>query len=164
MIRIAKAKYEQWLTEDGLIVLEGWAREGLTDELIASKIGIASSTLYEWKNRYPEISEALKTGKEPTDFRVENKLLDSALGFKVKIKKPIKLKTEKYKVNEGKIIEERVEYVEEEIYIPPSNIAQIFWLKNRKPNKWRDKPIDDSEIEDIDATRDEVYSDANTPV
>lgn len=164
MIRIAKAKYEQWLTEDGLIVLEGWAREGLTDELIASKIGIASSTLYEWKNRYPEISEALKTGKEPTDFRVENKLLDSALGFKVKIKKPIKLKTEKYKVNEGKIIEERVEYVEEEIYIPPSNIAQIFWLKNRKPNKWRDKSIDDSEIEDIEATRDEVYSDANTPV
>lgn len=147
-----------------MTLLSGWAREGLTDEQISKKIGINPATLYKWKNEHSEIDNALKKGKEPVDFEVEKKLLDSALGFRVVLKKPMKLKTEKYKAGQGRIIEERVEYVDEEIYIPPSNIAQIFWLKNRKPNKWRDKPVDDSEIEDIEATRDEVYADADTPV
>lgn len=158
------AKYEPWLEEEGLTLLEGWAREGLTEDAIAAKIGIRRETLWAWKKRFPNISNALKVGKEPTDFKVENKLLDSALGYRVTLKKPMKLKTEKYKWKEGKVVEERVEYVEEEIFIPGNVIAQIFWLKNRKPHKWRDKPIDDSEIEDIDATRDEVYSDANAKV
>ena len=79
---MAKGKYEYWLSEDGLLLLEGWAREGLTDELIADKkIGIATSTLYEWKKKYPEISEALKKGKEIVDFKVESALLKRALGF-----------------------------------------------------------------------------------
>ena len=162
MILIAKGKYEQWLTEEGLTLLKGWAREGMTEAMIAERIGIRRETLWEWKKTYPNIDNALKEGKEPADFKVENKLFESALGFKITVRKPMKLKTEKYKVNEGRIIEERIEYVDEEIYIPPSNIAQIFWLKNRKPNKWRDKPIDDSDIEDIDATRSEVYADADS--
>lgn len=162
MILIAKGKYGQWLTEEGLTLLKGWAREGMTEAMIAERIGIRRETLWEWKNDHPNIANALKEGKEPTDFKVENKLLDSALGYKVTVRKPMKLKTEKYKWKEGKVVEERVEYVEEEIFVPANVIAQIFWLKNRKPHKWRDKPIDDSEIEDIDATRSEVYADADS--
>ena len=85
-----------------MTLLEGWARDGLTDEQIAHNAGITAATLYEWKKKYPEISEALKKGKEVVDFEVENALLQTALSGNV--------------------------------------AAQIFWLKNRKPDKWRDKP------------------------
>ena len=72
---MAKGKYEQWLTEEGLLQLEAWARNGLTDEQIAANIGCACSTLYDWKGKYSEISEALKRGKDIVDIQVENALL-----------------------------------------------------------------------------------------
>jgi transcriptional regulator with XRE-family HTH domain len=137
---VAKGKYADWITEDGLLLLGGWARDGLTDEQIAHNIGISTGTLYAWKNDHPEISEAIKKGKAPVDLEVENALLKKALGFTVTVKKPIKLKTKKQLKDEGTIEEERIEYADEEIYIPPETAAQIFWLKNRRPDKWRDKP------------------------
>lgn len=78
---MAKGKYQEWLTPEGLLKVEGWARDGLTDEQIAEKIKITPSTLYEWKKRYSEISEALKKGKEVVDRQVENALLKRALGY-----------------------------------------------------------------------------------
>lgn len=99
---MAKGKYEYWLTDEGLTLLEGWARDGLTDEQIAHNAGITAVTLYDWKKKYPKISEALKRGKEVVDFEVENALLQKALNG--------------------------------------DTTAQIFWLKNRRPDKWRDKP------------------------
>ena len=78
---MAKGKYQEWLTPEGLLKIEGWARDGLTDEQIAEKIKITPSTLYEWKKRYSEISEALKKGKEVVDRQVENALLKRALGY-----------------------------------------------------------------------------------
>ena len=78
---MARGKYEYWLTEDGLTLLEGWARDGLTDEQLAEKIGIGTRTLYDWKGRYPQISQALKKGKEIVDIQVENALLKRALGY-----------------------------------------------------------------------------------
>ena len=77
---MAKGKYEDWLTGDGLTLLEGWARDGLTDEQIASNCGISPSTLYRWKDDHQEIREALKRGKEVVDYQVENALLNKALG------------------------------------------------------------------------------------
>jgi hypothetical protein len=120
--------------------IEGWARDGLTDVQIAYNIGIAERTFTEWKERFPAISAALKRGKAPVDIQVENALLKSALGHKVTIKKPIKVKKVQMKVGEGRIETETIEYAEEEVYIPPNSVAQIFWLKNRRPDKWRDKP------------------------
>lgn len=101
---MAKGKYEKWLEPDSLILLKAWARDGLTDEQIAQKMGIAVSTLYDWKNKYSEFSETLKKGKEVVDIEVENALYKLAI--------------------DGNIT------------------AIIFWLKNRKPDKWRDKPTD----------------------
>ena len=122
--------------------VKGWARDGLNDEQIADKIGICADTLYTWQKQYPEFSEAIKEGKAPVDIEVENALLKSALGFRVTVKKPIKLKTKRQLKDKGTIEEERVEIVEEEIYVPPQTVAQVFWLKNRRPDKWRDKPAD----------------------
>ena len=65
---MAKGKYEYWLTPEGLLRLEAWARDGLTDEQIAQNMDIDSATLYRWKKKYSEISEALKRGKEIVDI------------------------------------------------------------------------------------------------
>lgn len=136
---MAKGKYEQWLTDEGLLLLEGWARDGLTDEQIAHNMGIAYSTLRVWKDKYSAISAALKKGKEVVDIQVENALLKKALGIKETVKKAIKVREVKY--NEGKRVSEKehIEYVDEEVFVPPDTTAQIFWLKNRRPDKWRDK-------------------------
>ena len=75
---MAKSKWEQ--VKDKLILVEGWARDGLTDEQIAKNIGISRETLNQWKNKYADISETLKRGKEVVDYQVENALLKNALG------------------------------------------------------------------------------------
>jgi len=74
----AKGRYRPWLENDGLILLQGWARDGLTDEQIAKKVGVTATTLYDWKNRFPEIAKALKNGKEVVDYAVESALLKKA--------------------------------------------------------------------------------------
>ena len=78
---MVKGKYAYWLTEEGLTLLEGWARRGLTDEQIAKNMGVNIATLYRWKDKYCDICEALKKGKEVVDIEVENALLKKALGF-----------------------------------------------------------------------------------
>ncbi|WP_110954773.1 helix-turn-helix domain-containing protein [Anaerosinus massiliensis] len=136
---MAKGKYEQWLTEEGLIKIQGWAHDGLTDEQIATNMGIKRQTLYEWIKKYPVISDTLKKGKEIVDRQVENALLQKALGFKEIVTRAIKVKEVLY--DNGKRISEKehIEYADDEVFVPPETTAQIFWLKNRKPDVWRDK-------------------------
>ena len=138
MITIAKGKYEKWIEPDGLLCLEAWARDGCTDETISKKMGVAKSTLNEWKLKFSAISDALKRGKEPVDIEVENALLKKATGFFQKITKVHKVKTVKMKDGMRLETEELVEK-EEDVYFPPETVAQIYWLKNRKPKQWRDK-------------------------
>ena len=76
---MALGKINEWLEKDKLILLEGWARDGLTDEQIAKNIGINRTTLYDWKKKEVNIADALKKGKEVIDFEVENALLKRAL-------------------------------------------------------------------------------------
>ena len=78
---MAKGKYQEWLEPEGLLKIEGWARDGLTDEQIANNMGIAYSTLREWRDSYSALSAALKRGKEVVDRMVENALLKRALGY-----------------------------------------------------------------------------------
>lgn len=143
----AKGKYQEWLEPEKLILIEGWARDGLTDEQIAHNMGIAPSTLYEWKKQYSEISEALKKGKEIVDRLVENALLKKATGEIRTIRKPIKVKEVLYENGKRISEKEHIEYADEEIYIPPDTTAQIFWLKNRKPEEWRDKRQVEEKVE-----------------
>ena len=124
-------KYRDWITEEGLLKIEGWARDGLSDEQIAKNIGISTSTLYEWKKKYSEFSEALKKGKEVIDRQVENALLKRALGYEYEEVKQIIEKDDNGK--DRKRIEKIIKHV------APDVTAQIFWLKNRKPQEWRDK-------------------------
>ena len=120
---MAKGKYHEWLEPEGLLKIEGWARDGLIDEQIAYNIGITRETLSQWKNKYSDISDALKKGKEVVDRQVENALLKRALGYEYD-----EITTEYGK--ETKRVTKQV---------VPDTTAQIFWLKNRKPDQWRDK-------------------------
>lgn len=135
---MAYMKAEEWTLPDNLKKIEGWARDGLRNEDIAGRMGISPSTFYEYVKKFPEISDAIKRGKAPVDFEVENAMLKSALGHKETVRKPIRLRTTRRK-DGMEITEEHVEYFDEEVYIPPQVSAQIFWLKNRKPDIWRDK-------------------------
>lgn len=113
------SKINEWLEEDKLTLLEGWARDGLTYEQIAKNMGIGLTTLKEWRQKEPTISSTLKKGREVIDFEVENALLKNAL--------------------DGNIT------------------AQIFWLKNRKPDKWRDKVQNDDDEKDIKNAKEIIF-------
>lgn len=134
---MAKGKYQEWLTPDGLLQLEGWAREGLTDELVAKKIGINPATLYKWIDKHGEIGEALKRGKAPVDFEVENALLKRAKGYDYE-----EVITEVY--GDGKKHVKKIKR-----HVPPDVGAIAFWLKNRKPERWRDRPQEQQDVEPV---------------
>jgi hypothetical protein len=108
---MAASKVDDWLTEDGLLKLQGWARDGLIEKQIAKNMGVSYCGFRVWKKEHPEIAEAIRKGKEVVDREVENTLFKSATGFIGP---------------DGR-------------YYPPNVTAQIFWLKNRKPDKWREK-------------------------
>lgn len=127
------AKYDDWVTEEGLLKIEGWARDGLTEEQIAKNIGITVKTLYNWKEKFLPVLHALKRGKEVIDRQVENALLKRALGYKydeVTRESQWNEKEQQYELTTTKIVTKEVQ---------PDVTAQIFWLKNRKPDDWRDK-------------------------
>ena len=128
----ANAKYTKWLTEDGLLLLQGWARNGLTDEQIAHNCGIGMTTLNTWKAKYREIREALKEGKEAIDILVENALLKRALGYTYE-EKTYERKQITEEGDTGMVL---TKIVTKEVI--PDTTAQIFWLKNRKKAEWRD--------------------------
>lgn len=137
--RVAVLRPIEWLEPEKLTLLTAWARDGLVDGQIAKNMGISEATLYNYKNKYPEIRQALQKGKEVVDIEVENALFKKAIGYNTTVQKAFKLKDIIYE-NGKKVSEtERIEYAEEEIHIPADTTAQIFWLKNRRKAQWRDK-------------------------
>lgn len=119
----------EWLEEDNLMLLECWARDGYTFQDIANRIGISISTLRMWRGKYPEIDNALKKGREIIDYKVENALLKSALGYKTK---EVKVTTT---MRYGKVVETVKEVTDKE---QAPNVSAIqCWLYNRLPNKWK---------------------------
>ena len=96
---MGKSKFEE--IKEKFPLIEGWAKEGLTDEQISRNLGISKVTFYKYKASCSELNELLKRSKEVVDYEVENALYKSAIGGNVS--------------------------------------AMIFWLKNRRPDKWKDK-------------------------
>lgn len=132
-----KGAWDEWLTDDGLLQIQGWARDGLTEEQIAHNMGIGLTTLKDWKNKFPSILSAIKKGKAPVDIIVENALLKRALGYDYdEIVKEL-VPTGKIGDDGKPIFKQHVKTVTK--HMPPDTTAQIFWLKNRRPGKWRDK-------------------------
>jgi hypothetical protein len=100
---------------------------GATDADLADFFGVHRATLYRWKHDSPEFCDALKAGKEASDDRVERSLYHKAVGYT--------FESEEIRVlRDGTVV--RVPTKE---HVPPDTTAAIFWLKNRRPEQWRDK-------------------------
>lgn len=129
-----------------------FCENGATDIEVADYLEISVATLYRWKGKYPEFCEALKAGKSVADERVERSLYHKALGYTFDAVKIMQY--------EGEPVV--VPYRE---HVPPDTTAAIFWLKNRRPELWRDKSevhfrhtiekMSDDELERIAAGRSE---------
>lgn len=128
---------KEWIKEDNLLLLEGWSRDGYTLTDIANRIGITYERLRQWRKQYPEIDRALRNGREIIDYKVENALLKSALGYKTK---EVKITTV---MRKGHVVETIKETTDKEQ--APNVYAIQCWLFNRLPDKWkrnRDNIID----------------------
>lgn len=136
MRAIAKGKYQKWLDPDGRALIEGWGRRGLTNEQIAHNMGISRSTLDVWCKTYPDISDALKSSKEVADINVENALYKRAIGYTYE-----EVRQEIDDRGKKKIIKTIKQ-------IPPDTTAQIFWLKNRQSDRWRNRPAENENDDD----------------
>lgn len=136
---MAKGKYQDWLKEENLTLLKSWAIKGLTDRQIADCIGIAESTLYEWKKKHSEISEALKKGKEVFDAESVEALHQAGIGHYIE-----ETDTD-ITIRDGVEIK-RIRKRKRRI---PSNVtALIFWLKNRDPDNWKDRKAVEEVVND----------------
>ena len=129
------AKTDFWLTRGGLVLIASWRRSGAGVSEIAEKIGISARKLERLAKKNTRLSDALTYGREQTDAMVEEALLKKALGFFVSEEKRI------LKANG----QEEITTVSKEV--PPDVTAASAWLKNRCPDKWRDKPSEnDNEV------------------
>lgn len=130
-----------WLEPENLIRIEGWARDGLTEAQIAEKMEVSLNSIWQWKKKSEEFSNALKNGKDVVDRKVENSLLKRALGYEYE-----ETTKEVFEIPSGTNGEKqkRTHIKTTTKFVPPDVTAQIFWLKNRKPAEWRDKQVIES--------------------
>lgn len=141
--------------------IRAWARDGVTEEEMSKRLGIAYSTFKEYKKRYSAILDAIKKGKERYDNEVVDALHKNTLGGIVVLKKPIKLKKRFFE--NGRLVreEEVIEIAEEETYIRPDTLAQMYWLNNRVPSKWKAKPTEDGEDTGIAPSINLIFKNCN---
>ena len=138
---MAVLKPEEWLEPENLLLLEDWARQGLFDEQIAKNMGVSEATLYNYKKKYPEIKEALRKGKEVVDIEVENAMFKRAIGYTITI-------------NEQKVDKDGfVHDLKRDVHIPGDVTAQIFWLKNRRRQQWRDKVEHEANVDELNKVK-----------
>ncbi len=114
-----KGKYNEEILER----VKAYARDGLTELEMCKKLNIGQTTFTYWKRLYPALMTALKENKEVVDNQVVGALLRNALGFEY---------TEEVLTKDGFVMAVKK-------YALPNTTAQIFWLKNRQPDKWREK-------------------------
>lgn len=129
----AKGKYEEWLTPENLIRIEGWRRDGLDYDQIAHNMGIRRSTLGVWREKFKAISDALKRGSEVSTYIIENALYKSAQGYDV-----TETEQEETTFPDGTVM---IKKRARKRHVPASVTAQIFILKNRRSDVWRDKQV-----------------------
>lgn len=128
-----KGKYEYWISPDGLLLVEGWARDGLSKEQIAKNIGVRVETIIDWEKRFPQFSKALKKGREVVVRELENALIKRAKGYEVEET------TEELKWNQVTHKQELMVTKRTTKHIAPDTGALAFALKNYAPDKWRDR-------------------------
>lgn len=139
-------KYQEWLQPDKLEQITNWAAKGLNNKELAQSMNVVMSTFCLWRDKYPEISEAIKKGRQLSVQCIENKFFQTAFGGVEEITEVIEEKT----VIDNKGVEHKI--VDKKITkrkLPPNVTAQIFYLKNKAG--YRDNPEESQEVEDTEA-------------
>lgn len=158
-------KLEQIEDPKTIAKIEEMAAKGLTNKQIAKNLGMPIATFYEWKRKSRIMSDALKKSKEIADDEVVSALYKRATGFKVTEDEYeiVDMSQEEYDEHVSILLDawkqenpewtaaQRDKYVasiprEKRLHVKtkvkdvaPDTIAAIFWLKNRRPEEWRDK-------------------------
>ena len=159
MGRTKKGLVDEWRTADGLVLLEGWRRDGLTYDQISENMGINRATLFKWSKQYAEIRNALKKGEEVMVYHVENALYKAACGYDV-------TETDQTETLNEATGEKIITKHARKRHIPPNVGAICFILKNRRTEKWQDKPmpIDTTALDKLDAILKEARQAAENDV
>ncbi len=133
------AKLEQWQTDGGLVLLRGWAREGMSLGQIAKRCGVSEQTLNRWQKESPQIAQAIAQTRELADRLLEDALYERAKGYTVVVEKQVKCKQIDYDPDTGKKLREweQIVPIKEQVHVAGNMTAMQFWLKNRKPEVWQ---------------------------
>lgn len=99
---------------------------GATDQEVADFFDVSTRTIYRWKALHDAFCQALKAGKAEADDRVERSLFSRATGYE-------------HDEVDIRVVDHQIVQTKLRKYYPPDTTAAIFWLKNRKPEDWRDK-------------------------
>ena len=136
-------KYLEWKERFGLESIRRLAEEGLSDEEIAIRSSLGVTLFRRWRKRRPEFAAAIELGRATADYAVVEALYKKAVGYNVSLSKTYKLKRIDYDPDTGKKIREYEELATgiDENYVPGDLKAETFWLKNRQPERWSEKPI-----------------------
>lgn len=121
-----QSKYDTHVLPN-LDLIESWYRSGADDTIVANNLNIGYSTYMKYKNEHPELKKRTALTKEVADLKVESSLYKRAIGYTITL-------TEEKLDKDG-----CVHKLKKDVHIPGDTTAQIFWLKNRRPDKWRDK-------------------------
>lgn len=135
------ARIDRWLEKEGLDLLAGWCREGLNLEEIAAKMGVGLSTLRRWRKKYPQMEDALQRGSDAADVAVESALFKRAVGY---VTEEVTRQLDK----SGELVVVKVV----QKCVEPNVTAQLFWLKNRRPDLWSER------VEQVDKLVEVVFS------
>ena len=138
---MAKGKYELWLTEEKLKQVAAWGQAGCSEKEIAQNMNISVSALRNWKQKFPPLANALEK-KEIAENKVENALLKKALGYSYT--ETIYERATDKNGSEKMVMKRQVEK-----QAGPDLSALTFWLKNRWPEKWKEKQEKEVSEQDI---------------
>lgn len=117
---------------------------GATNPELAKVLGVNADTIHEWRIRYPDFEEATRVGKAEADERVTRALFHRAVGYQLQTERLFLIEEEREELDKNgaviatittkKVLHEPV--IE---HVQPDTTACIFWLKNRRPEQWREK-------------------------
>lgn len=123
-----------------LAEIEGWCREGIYYQEMCNRLGCSLATFMKWKAEKSEFSEILKKGREVVDLQVENALLKAAQGYEYEeVIEEYFIDGKKIDPKDKKARPDKIHRKTIKKHQPANTTAQIFWLKNRQPEKWNDR-------------------------
>jgi hypothetical protein len=132
--------------------VEKLCKLGTTDRDLCLFFSISHQTVENWKKTYPEFFLALMRGKQEADLNVAGALYNNATGYDYYEERAVKLRETSYVNGKVSSVREHVDVVRIKRHQPADTTAQIFWLKNRRPDLWRDVKRIDSEPEMVKQT------------